>query len=129
MEEDPPGEGVLDRQATAWMWQWASGWISTALMALEIAEGKSKGRQSPVAVAKALHLLAPGFFPLWDKAIAIAYACDYSVSAVNAYLRFMNIAKRMVEKHAETIRPLLTGKTPLKVLDEYNYAKFARQWV
>jgi len=103
--------------------------FSSALAALEIAEGKSKERQSPVAVAKALHLLAPGFFPLWDKAIAIAYTCDYSVSAVNAYLRFMNIAKGMVEKHAETIRPLLAGKTPLKVLDEYNYAKFTKQWV
>jgi len=41
----------------------------------------------------------------------------------------MNIAKGMVEKHAETIRPLLAGKTPLKVLDEYNYAKFTKQWV
>jgi hypothetical protein len=26
-----------------------------------------KERKSPVAVAKALHLLAPHFFPLWDN--------------------------------------------------------------
>ena len=100
----------------------------SALTALEITEGRSKGRQSPVAVAKALHLLAPGFFPLWDKAIAIAYTCDYSVGAVDAYLRFIDIAKAMVERHAQTI-PLLANKTPLKVLDEYNYAKFTKKWV
>jgi hypothetical protein len=40
------------------------------LDALQICEGKCKGRASPVGVAKALHLLAPGFFPLWDEKIA-----------------------------------------------------------
>lgn len=101
----------------------------SVLKSLEIAEGKSKGRQSPVAAAKALHLLAPWFFPLWDAAIASAYTCEYSINAVSAYLKFMNIAKAMLEKHAETIQPLLGDKTPLKVLDEYNYSKFTKRWV
>jgi hypothetical protein len=35
---------------------------SKFLNALQIADGKSAGRKSPVAAAKALHLLAPGFF-------------------------------------------------------------------
>ncbi len=34
------------------------------LDALQIHDGKKKGVKSPVAVAKALHLLAPDFFPL-----------------------------------------------------------------
>ena len=33
-------------------------------------------RMSPVAVAKALHLLAPEFFPIWDHTIARAYGCN-----------------------------------------------------
>jgi hypothetical protein len=45
------------------------------LVALTIAEGRSKGKRSPVAVAKALHLLAPGFFALWDKAIGGSSRC------------------------------------------------------
>jgi len=36
------------------------------LRALRIREGKKKNEKSPVAVAKALHLLGPDFFPLWD---------------------------------------------------------------
>ncbi|MHA1686498.1 MAG: hypothetical protein ACTSYD_08850 [Candidatus Heimdallarchaeaceae archaeon] len=33
--------------------------------------------QGSVSAAKALHLLAPSFFPLWDKEIAKKYKCDY----------------------------------------------------
>jgi len=47
------------------------------LKALQIADGKSAGRKSPVAVAKALHLLAHDFFALWDDKIAKAYNCHY----------------------------------------------------
>ena len=103
--------------------------FTSALEALEIAEGKSKGRRSPVAVAKALHLLAPGFFPLWDAAIAKAYDCHYFADPVGKYLTFMRIARDMVADLQETIHRLLDGKTPLKVLDEYNYAKFTKEWV
>lgn len=44
---------------------------------LQIDSGKRKGRKSPVAVAKALHLLAPKFFPIWDEKIAKKYECYY----------------------------------------------------
>ena len=41
------------------------------LMGALISKGKDKKlRRSPVAVAKAWHLLAPEFFPLWDGEIA-----------------------------------------------------------
>jgi hypothetical protein len=44
------------------------------LDALRICEGKKKGAKSPVAVAKALHLLAPAYFPLRDFEIAKAFS-------------------------------------------------------
>ena len=43
------------------------------LEALQIDSGKYSGRKSPVGVSKALHLLAPNFFPIWDNRIARAY--------------------------------------------------------
>ncbi|MFQ5804695.1 MAG: hypothetical protein ACE5JQ_17535 [Candidatus Methylomirabilales bacterium] len=103
--------------------------FGSALEALEIPGGKNKGRRSPVAVAKALHLLAPSFFPLSDAAISRAYSCSYSAAPVANYLRFMRLSREMVSDLRERIVPLLDGKTPLKVLDEYNYAKFTKEWV
>jgi hypothetical protein len=55
------------------------------LEALRICEGKCKGRGTPVGVAKALHLLAPGFFPIWDEKNARAYDCYYSKDAPGQY--------------------------------------------
>ena len=68
------------------------------LVALAIAEGRSNGKRSPVAVAKALHLLAPGYFALWDKAIALAYACDYSRMAADQYIAFMRLSQLTARK-------------------------------
>jgi len=93
------------------------------LQALQIADGKLAGRQSPVAVAKALHLLAPHFFPLWDDKIAKAYNCHYK------YIPFMRKMKGLAELLATEIDSPSTGKTLLKLIDEYNYAKFTKGWV
>jgi hypothetical protein len=96
---------------------------SKFLNALQIADGKSAGRKSPVAVAKALHLLAPGFFALWDDKIARAYNCHYD------YIPFMQEMKSLAQILAPEINIDSTGKTLLKLIDEYNYAKFTKQWV
>lgn len=93
------------------------------LKALQINEGKTRGRQSPVAVAKALHLLAPTFFPLWDDKIARAYNCHYT------YVPFMQKMKDLVEILTPDIDLQNTDKTLLKLIDEYNYAKFTKAWV
>ena len=93
------------------------------LVALQIADGKLAGRQSPVAVAKALHLLAPAFFPLWDDKIAKAYNCHYQ------YIPFIQKMKTLTELLAPEVDIESTGKTLLKLIDEYNYAKFTKQWV
>jgi hypothetical protein len=103
--------------------------FESALAALEISEGTKRGRRSPVAVAKALHLLAPRFFPLWDQAIAKAYGCGDSIDAVGKYLKFMHASRDIVMNLREAIDPLLDSKTQLKVVDEYNYSRFTKQWV
>lgn len=60
--------------------------------------------KSPVAVAKALHLLAPHFFPLWDGRIAKSYKCYYNVdNAAEKYIWFMKLMKKFVEKAREYV--------------------------
>lgn len=81
----------------------------------------------PVGAAKALHLLAPRFFPLWDRAIAKAYGLPLRERGKNAdrYRRFMEITKRQYQalsgEHS-------MGQNLLKVLDEYNYSHYTKHW-
>jgi len=103
------------------------GLFADFLAALAIADGRKKGDRSAVAVAKTLHLLAPGFFPLWDKKIAQAYSSDYSRRPAEQYLSFLKMAQDMARKLQGVSLP--PGKTLLKLIDEYNYAKFTKQWV
>ena len=97
------------------------------LEALKIAEGKSRGARSPVAVAKALHLLAPSFFPLWDDKIAKNYKCRYAINPGKKYVQFIEISKDMAEQVEGMVH---AGEaTALKLIDEYNYAKFTKKWI
>ncbi len=103
------------------------GLFDAFLVALKIADGKKKGTKSPVAVAKALHLLAPAFFPLWDDKIAKAYGCCYSTDPRFKYLSFMEKSRSMADGLRDKIK---TGETTLlKVIDEYNYATFTKKLV
>jgi hypothetical protein len=99
------------------------------LVALRIANGTKAGAHSPVAVAKALHLLAPMFFPLWDDKIAREYGCHYAFKPAVKYLEFVATSRRF----AETLRRLgiesRGHKTLLKLIDEYNYAKYTQKWI
>jgi hypothetical protein len=81
----------------------------------------------PVGAAKALHLLAPQFFPLWDRAIAKAYGLPLRERGKNAdrYLRFMQITKQQYEALAGEH---IMGQNLLKVLDEYNYSHYTKHW-
>ena len=82
----------------------------------------------PVGAVKALHLLAPRFFPLWDRAIAKAYGLALRERGKNAdrYRQYMRITKRQYEalsgEHS-------IGQNLLKVLDEYNYCRYTKHWV
>lgn len=101
------------------------------LVALQICEGAKEGNKSPVAVAKALHLLAPAFFPLWDDPISRAYNCYFLSGKFpeDKYITFMKRMKQIalvVEAYPEVHQP---GKTILKLIDEYNYSKFTKSWI
>jgi len=97
------------------------------LKALEISGGKLNGRKSPVATAKALHLLGPSFFPLWDDRIARAYDCYYNPNPAEMYISF----SYKMQGIAKTMAPKVSGeeKTFLKLIDEYNYAKHTKAWI
>jgi len=94
---------------------------------LQIASGK----KSPVAVVKALHLLAPKFFPLWDYQIAKAYGCNYNNKPAEKYIQFMKVMKQLSEqiKNYNIPPEYSRGKTLLKLIDEYNYSKYTKKWI
>lgn len=103
--------------------------FASFLDALAIADGNKKGNKNPVASAKALHLLAPSFFPLWDKKIAEAYGCSYSADPESSYLRFFQEVRRLAHSLPSRLRGGRHSKTMLKLIDEYNYAKYTKGWV
>lgn len=99
------------------------------LAALQICEGSSNGKRSPVSASKALHLLAPRFFPLWDDKIARAYNCYYSESPGDKYVKFIKKMQFLADELAPHVGIQETGKTLLKLIDEYNYAKYTKEWI
>ncbi|GAI70151.1 unnamed protein product, partial [marine sediment metagenome] len=86
-------------------------------------------KRSPVSVSKCLHLLAPNFFPLWDRKIAQEYKCGYVKRPNEQYYFFCEKAKHIsaiIKDYKECKR---SGKSILKLLDEYNYAKYTKGWI
>jgi len=82
----------------------------------------------PVGAAKSLHLLAPRFFPLWDRAIAEAYGVHMGPVGTNAgrYWSFMVTSR----KHCKTLDGTLPHENnPLKLIDEYNYCHYTKHWI
>jgi hypothetical protein len=83
----------------------------------------------PVGAAKALHILAPRFMPLWDRKIAAKYTGPLGPTGTNAgrYLRFMQATREQsigVGGDAGA-----AGRNILKALDEYNYCVFTKKWM
>ena len=109
--------------------------------------------KSPVAVAKALSLLAPSLFPLWDNDIKEAYGYYYKGwMGMFDYFPFIKDMQKqchdLVEQYqadyalpdSETAESNLISycikasgagynKTLLKLMDEYNYSKFTKNWI
>ncbi len=108
-----------------------------------------KTKKSPVAVAKALHLLAPHFFPLWDRKIAEAYVDRYLEKPAEKYIEFTECIYEFIQKlenfrkdselknflgkyeakSIEDIGPKTRKFSILKLIDEYNYARFTKGWI
>lgn len=51
------------------------------------------------------------------------------MSPAEKYLDFMRLRAELVTHLCEDIGSLSDGKTSLKVMDEYNYARFTKRWV
>ncbi len=82
----------------------------------------------PVGAAKALHLLGPNFFPLWDREIARCHRCDLNKVGDNGanYMAFFLLTLQQVR----TLLPLQPdGAGLLKRIDEYNYCKYTKHWM
>ncbi|MCJ7496694.1 MAG: hypothetical protein MUO78_00980 [candidate division Zixibacteria bacterium] len=97
------------------------------LKALQIDSGKKQETTSPVAVAKALHLLAPKFFPLWDYKIAKAYKCYYNEKPAEKYIIFCKKTKTVADQLRNYVHR--SEKTIVKLIDEYNYSKYTKGWI
>lgn len=80
----------------------------------------------PVGAAKVLHLLAPEFFPLWDRKIAESYGICLGTAGENGteYVRFMLIAMEQIT----ALQPEAELRGILKRLDEFNYCRFTKEW-
>ena len=122
------------------------------LNVLSVKDKKGNVRKSPVAVSKALHLLAPKFFPLWDDDIAKAYGCYWYTGsnwAADKYLKFMRKTQKLAENIIQNYidendgdretavedickrgsRYMLFTKSLLKIIDEHNYSKHTKHWI
>ena len=84
-------------------------------------------KRSPVSVSKALHLLAPNFFPLWDDKISRAYGCYYNVDPAKKYISFCKTTKTIADKVKDYI--IRSDRTLIKLIDEYNYSKYTKGWI
>ena len=97
------------------------------LEALQIDSGKIQGRTSPVAVSKALHILAPDFFPIWDQKIAKAYGYNYHKNPEKQYFSFCRIIKNVADKVEDYV--VRSDKALVKLIDEYNFSKYTGGWI
>ena len=84
-------------------------------------------RRSPVGVSKTLHLLGPEFFPLWDENIAKGYNYNYANEPFLKYISFCKEMKIFAEQVNDYIEP--GNKSIVKIIDQYNFAKYTRGWI
>lgn len=107
---------------------------------------KYGGKRSPVGVAKALHILAPRFFPLWDGEIAESLGCGWGNDSPSMYINFIQKVKRSIQQITsdygrinkisedmakkkiieECSKNSDYEKSLLKILDEYFYEVFKK---
>jgi hypothetical protein len=80
-----------------------------------------------VAAAKALHVFVPQFFPMWNRSIAIAYGCRFRYDPAEKYFSFCMLMKEVAEEVKEY--KIESDKTILKLIYEYNYAKYTKEWI
>jgi hypothetical protein len=84
-------------------------------------KGKTK-RVGPTAASKALHLVAPNLFIIWDRAIRNHYVFKENGAE---YVRFLANMQTWLKKLKSPISALQSryGKSCTKIIDEYNWKK------
>lgn len=95
--------------------------------ALSVELKNGKVNRGTAAAAKALHIFAPQFFPMWDRSIAIAYGHRYRNDPAEKYFSFCKLMRGIAEEVKEY--EIESDKTILKLIYEYNYAKYTKKWV
>jgi hypothetical protein len=76
----------------------------------------------PTGAAKALHVLAPRFFPLWDSHVQKAYRIWRTDG--DGYLVFMLVTRdQCLDVGGEAV----WGDALVKRIDEYNYCRYTRR--
>ena len=118
------------------------GLYNELLHLLTVKKKNKTSLSTPVGVAKALHILAPRYFPLWDREIARKSGHSIGMSPYS-YQRFGEKARQLVKRLVQTT--LLASrarsedaalawlkeqtctrglsKTWVKFADEYNYVR------
>jgi len=96
--------------------------IDLSKMGSEIANVYCDMRVGPTTAAKALHLVAPNLFMLWDTKIRNFYGFKGNGED---YLRFLTNMQNWMKKLKPTIERLQTQykKSCTKIIDEYNWTK------
>jgi len=89
--------------------------------------------------SKVLHILNPQFFMMWDVAIRHKYGCfDNGEGYFNFLYRSLREIQEVLQtytnEHGTTIeisQRIYSGqtKTVVKLLDEYNWAKYKKEWI
>ncbi|MHA2370181.1 MAG: hypothetical protein ACXADX_15310 [Candidatus Hodarchaeales archaeon] len=88
--------------------------------------------------SKALHILNPDFFMMWDEKIRHGYGCYKNGEGYfNFLLRSQVEIRKIVETYSKEhdSGPISTQiyqgrlRSELKLLDEYNFAKYTKKWI
>ncbi len=88
--------------------------------------------------SKALHILNPDFFMMWDEKIRHGYGCYKNGEGYfNFLLRSQVEISKIVETYSKEhgsgpISPKIYQgrlRSELKLLDEYNFAKYTKKWI
>jgi hypothetical protein len=95
-----------------------------------------RNRKNYTGASKALHIINPRFFIMWDEAIRDRYGCRENEEG---YFNFLLRCQKEIEEiistyerdYQEIAERIYEGppKSIVKLLDEYNIAKYTNTWI
>lgn len=118
-------EALLERQAqTLAVWRgWRLGVDPIDPARVSTVFTDFEGELGPVGAAKALHLLAPQYFPLWDRAIAAqTYHLTLASPAAGSYVKLMARVSDEIGACGGW-SAFAPGENAVKLIDELHYCR------